>query len=177
MPVKGNQERLRFAIADRCRDLPLTSATHISTENIGHGRSERRTLVVLPVTMDDDISWPQAQQMGNILRVRIKRRTGQILSQERVCFITSLTPTQASPADLLQIGRGHWTIENKVHYVRDVTFREDASRVRKGSLPQVFAAFRNLVLTVLRRARVTNIATALVRNAANPLRPIAYLLL
>ena len=58
-----------------------------------------------------------------------------------------------------------------------MTFREDASRVRKGSLPQVFAAFRNLVLTVLRRARVTNIATALVRNAANPLRPIAYLLM
>ncbi len=63
-------------------------------------------------------------------------------------------------------------IENRVHYVRDVTLREDASQIRKGNSPQVMAAFRNLILTLLRRAGVTNIATALIHNAVNPLRPM-----
>ncbi len=177
MPVKGNQERLRFAIADRLRDASVTHATTIRTENIGHGRIEHRTLVVLPLPEGEDLGWPGARQIGSLKRVRIKQRTGEVLSRETTYFVTSLSPEQASPEDLMQIARGHWVIENKVHYVRDVTLREDASQIRKGNSPQVMAAFRNLVLTLLRRAGVTNIATALIRNAVNPLKPLCYLLM
>ncbi len=72
--------------------------------------------------------------------------------------ITSLTPAQAGAQDLLELSRTHWGIENRVHYVRDVTLGEDASRIRKGSAPQAMAAVRNLVLNILRRAGVKNIA-------------------
>ena len=56
----------------------------------------------------------------------------------------SLPPERAGPADLLRLSRGHWAIENQVHYVRDVTFGEDASRIRSGAAPQAMAAMRNL---------------------------------
>jgi len=177
MTVKGNQEKLRFAIADRLRDASATNAITICEEDRGHGRIERRTLVVLPLPAEEDLGWPGACQIGSIQRVRIHQRTGEILSRETTYFVTSLSPAQASPEDLLRIARGHWTIENRVHYVRDVTLREDASQLRKGASAQIMAAFRNLVITLLRRAGVTNIATALVRNAANPLRPLCYLLM
>lgn len=72
--------------------------------------------------------------------------------------ITSLTPQQAGAKDLLELSRTHWGIENRLHYVRDVTLGEDASRVRKGNAPQAMAAVRNLVLNVLRRTGVRNIA-------------------
>ena len=177
MPVKGNQESLRFAIADHLRSASSASIITISTENRGHGRLECRALTVLSLPEGKDLGWPGARQIGSIKRVRINQRTGEILSRETTYFVTSLSPEKASPENLMQIARGHWTIENRVHYVRDVTLREDASQIRKGNSPQVMAAFRNLVLTLLRRAGVTNIATALIRNAANPLRPLCYLLM
>jgi len=177
MPVKGNQESLRFAIADRLRSASSASITTISTENRGHGRIERRTLTVQSLPQEEDLGWPGARQIGSIKRVRINQRTGEILSRETTYFVTSLSPEQISPENLMQIARGHWVIENRVHYVRDVTLGEDASQIRKGNSPQVMAAFRNLVLTLLRRAGVSNIATSLIRNAVNPLRPLCYLLM
>jgi hypothetical protein len=75
--------------------------------------------------------------------------------------ITSLSADQANPTDLLQLSRSHWSIENQLHYVRDVTLGEDASRIRTGAAPQAMAAIRNLVLTVLRLAGATNLASGL----------------
>ncbi len=75
--------------------------------------------------------------------------------------VTSLTPAQASPARLLDLLRGHWTIENRVHYVRDRTFDEDRSQVRTGHTPQVMATLRNLAISLLRLAGARNIAAAL----------------
>lgn len=177
MSVKGNQENLRFAIADRLRNAVSTSVTTIDTEDRGHGRIEHRTLTVLVLPDGEDLGWPGARQIGSIKRVRINQRTGEILSEETTWLVTSLSPEQASPQKLMAIIRGHWTIENRVHYVRDVTLGEDASQIRQGNSPQVMAAFRNLILTLLRRAGVTNVATALIRNAVNPLRPLAHLLM
>ena len=82
------------------------------------------------------------------------------------CFITSVPRQRAGAAGLLKWVRGHWSIENRSHYVRDVTMGEDASRVRKDSGPQVMAAFRNATLGWLRSTAVPNIAAALRRNAA-----------
>lgn len=74
--------------------------------------------------------------------------------------ITSLTTYQANPADVLAFNRGHWTIENREHYIRDVTFDEDRSQVRTGSSPQIMAAMRNIAISLLRLAGWTNIKQA-----------------
>ena len=62
----------------------------------------------------------------------------------------------------------HWHIENKLHYVRDVTFKEDKSQVRAGHIPQVMATLRNAAITLMRMTGATNIAAACRRNAAQP---------
>lgn len=79
-------------------------------------------------------------------------------------FITSAPRSAASATELPAAVRGHWSIENGSHYVRDVTFGEDASRIRKGSGPQVMAALRNATIGCLRSTGATNIAAALRRN-------------
>lgn len=76
-------------------------------------------------------------------------------------FVTSASPERATPARLLDDVRGHWAIENKLHYVRDWTYDEDRSQVRKGSTPHMMASLRNLAITALRIAGATsNIASA-----------------
>jgi hypothetical protein len=82
--------------------------------------------------------------------------------------ITSLPPERAGPADLLRLSRGHWAIENQLHYVRDVTLGEDASRIRTGTAPQVMAAMRNLIVAILHRAGMSNRAAGLRQFAWHP---------
>jgi hypothetical protein len=72
--------------------------------------------------------------------------------------VTSLTAEQADPARLLRLVRGQWEIENRLHWVRDVTFDEDRSQVRAGHGPRVMASFRNLAISLLRLAGHRNIA-------------------
>jgi hypothetical protein len=91
-----------------------------------------------------------------------------------VYAITSLRFEQASPARLAELLRGHWAIE-ALHQLRDVTFAEDASRVRTGAGPSVMACLRNLVIGVLCRAGPVNLAAALRRHARDPRRPLATL--
>jgi len=86
--------------------------------------------------------------------------------------ITNLTATGADDARLAQLVRGHWSIENSIHWVRDMTFGEDAHRARTGNAPTVLAAIRNLVTTALRLAGALNIAAA--RRAA-ALKPATLL--
>jgi len=81
-------------------------------------------------------------------------------SHEIAYGISSLTTTQANPADIAALVRGQWGIENRSHYVRDVTFAEDKSQVRTGSSPQVMATLRNTAISLLRLAGHTNIAKA-----------------
>lgn len=81
-------------------------------------------------------------------------------------LITSAPPGRADAATLLGWHRGHWGIENRLHYIRDATMGEDANRTRTGSGPQVLAILRNLAISKLRLDAVTNIAAALRRNAA-----------
>jgi predicted transposase YbfD/YdcC len=96
-------------------------------------------------------------------------------SYQSVLYITSLSAAQASPADLLAYIRAHWTIENRVHWVRDVTLGEDASRVRTGNTPRVMAALRNLTVSLLRLDGATNIAGALRYNAGSNRRVLKHL--
>jgi hypothetical protein len=89
------------------------------------------------------------------------------MSEEVTYGVTSLGWEEADAAKVEALWRGHWGIENKVHYVRDVTFGEDASRIHVGHAPQVMAALRNGLLTLLRSTGVTNIADALRSYAAS----------
>lgn len=84
---------------------------------------------------------------------------------ERVHGITSLSPARADAARLLHLTRGHWGIENGLHYRRDVTMGEDASRVRKGVAPQVMAALRNGIIHAL--ANFTPNLAAAMRRLSN----------
>jgi predicted transposase YbfD/YdcC len=84
-----------------------------------------------------------------------------VTSRETNYAITSLSPAKADAQKLQEIWRGHWGIENRSHYVRDVTMKEDASQVRTGSAPEVMAALRNVVIGLVRRAGGTNVAAAL----------------
>jgi predicted transposase YbfD/YdcC len=110
--------------------------------------------------------------------VRIERRTttldGTPLRQEIAFGITSLSPTQASRERLLELNRGHWGIENKIHWVRDVTFDEDRSQIRKHTGAHLMASLRNFAIGLLRLAGATNIAAALRHCAHNIARPLSF---
>jgi predicted transposase YbfD/YdcC len=101
--------------------------------------------------------WPGLAQACKVERT--VRRKGE-LTREVAYAVTSLG-SERRAAELLRLWRGHWAIENRLHYVRDVTFGEDASHVRSGSAPEVMAALRNAVLGLLRRAGHTNVAAGL----------------
>jgi len=92
--------------------------------------------------------WTGLGQVCRLTRERIIRGKE---TTETVYAITSLTAEKAGPARLLDLSREHWGIENKLHYVRDVTCREDQARANAGHAPQALAALRNTVLTIVRR--------------------------
>ena len=114
--------------------------------------------------------FPNADQALEIVRRRRTLRTGKI-SVERAYAITSLAAHQANAADLAEHVRGHWAIENREHHVRDVTFGEDASRVRTDSAPRVMASLRNLAIGALRLAGWDNIAEGLRHHGRDTTRP------
>lgn len=104
--------------------------------------------------------FPFIEQVFRIERERILLPKGE-KTVEMVYGITSLSPQQADVRRLLQLNRGHWSIENNSHYVRDETFGEDRSRTRKKKGPQVMSTLRNLIVSILRLLGIDNIARAL----------------
>ena len=127
----------------------------------GHGRVESRRLVST-TAVNDYLNWPGVAQVCQITR-RITR--GTETTTEVHYAICSVPRSQANAEQLLQWWRGHWGIENRLHWVRDVTFAEDASRIRTKSAPQIFNALRNASISCLRSMGTTNIAAALRENA------------
>lgn len=120
------------------------------------------------------VDFPYCQQVFQIER-RVNTGAGLLLRHEVVFGLTSLSTQQAAPARLLELNRGHWAIENKLHWVRDVTFDEDRSQVRTGAAAHTMATLRNLAITLLRLAGATNIAAALrhcARHLAHAVRLI-----
>ena len=116
----------------------------------GHGRIEIRRIAVrtvLPSRLDE--KWPGISAICRIERIRELKTH---CSREVIYAITSLPADKLAPASLLQLSRDHWQIENSLFHVRDVTFREDACRVRSGSAPQALAELRNAALTLIRQS-------------------------
>jgi predicted transposase YbfD/YdcC len=172
LTVKGNQPRLRRQLAG----LPWRQVEPAHRDAAtAHGRREIRTLKV--VTIAAGIEFPHATQAIQITRKTRPIRAGRTgkWRTETVYAITDLAPHQARPEELAAWIRGHWQIENALHWVRDVTYGEDLSQVRTGSAPQVMATMRNLAISMHRLAGATNIAAALRHHARNALRPLQLL--
>jgi predicted transposase YbfD/YdcC len=166
LTVKRNQPGLFAQLAALpWRQVPVAC----QTRERGHGRAERRTLKVTAVAAG--LAFPHAAQAIQIVRRR-KLPGKKKWSSETVYAITSLTATQASPARLAAIIRGHWLIEDRLHWVRDMDFDEDRSQVRTASGPRVMATLRNLAITILRLAGHASIAAALRYHARRPDRPL-----
>ena len=115
--------------------------------------------------------WPHLAQVCRLERT-VKSKKG---TRRKVAYaVTSLPPQEAIPTTLLSLWRGHWGIENRLHWVRDVTLDEDRCQVRTGAAPQIMAALRNVTISLIRLAGVSKIAQALRRHAAHPARPLAW---
>ena len=109
------------------------------------------------------------QQALRLERRVIHKATGRLLRQETAYAITSCTPQRAAPAQLLRLWRGHWAIENRLHYIRDVAFDEDRATVRADHAPQVMAAFRNAAIGLIHALGFTRITATCRRFSAQPL--------
>jgi hypothetical protein len=160
----------------------MTAVTVVEPK-VRHGRRETRMLWALADPAlnarageagTHQAPWPHLAQVCRVRRRRVDVRTGEI--EDKVTYaITSLPPERADAATVLALLRDHWGIENRLHHVRDVTFDEDRSAVRTKAAPQVCAACRNLVIALLRRIGVTNIAAACRTFAGRPLTAIALI--
>ena len=139
----------------------------------GHGRLETRRIWT-STDLNGYLDFPHCRQVACIERSRENLKTGKI-NQETAYLITSLSPERADPEKLLSLNRGHWGIENKSHYVRDVTFDEDRSQVRTQSGPRVMATLRNLAINLLRLRGHKNIAQAIRSLVAKPYRVLSLI--
>ena len=151
--VKENQPALLAAL----EAIPETafSAEHVTT-NRGHGRIETRYAAVAPV---DPGLFPHAAQVVRVTRDRADLRNEGTITV--AWYITSLPAERAGAQALGDLARSHWGIENRLHWVRDVVYREDASTIRTGNAPRVMATLRNTAIGLLRISGATNIAAAL----------------
>lgn len=136
----------------------------------GHGRVVTRTYKV--VTIAAGIIFPHAAQAVQIVRTRKRKGATKRATRETVYAVTSLTAAQTQPTELARYIRRHWHVENKLHWVRDVTMGEDASRARTGGGPRMMASLRNLAISLLRLTGHTNIAKAIRRMGRKPKRAI-----
>jgi len=175
MLVKGNQPDMRadIRLLFQERHVVAETLTATATVDLGHGRIEVRRLTASSALVDY-LAWPGLQQVFEIERTVTRKRTGQA-RRTIVYGITSLPPQRADAARLLSLVRQHWAIENKSHWVRDVTYDEDRAQVRCGSIPQTMAALRNLAIGLMRSAGETNIAAACRRFAARPWAALALI--
>ncbi len=168
--VKGNQPYLHKQLAG----LPWKAVPDATRDDDrGHGRREIRTLKIL--TISTGIDFPHAAQAMQIRRRRRRLDEPKRFTTETVYAITDLRVHQAKPHQLAAWIRGHWSIENKIHWVRDVTYDEDRSQIRTGTGQQVMAALLNAAIGVLRLNGFNNIAAANRRHARDSTRPLALL--
>jgi predicted transposase YbfD/YdcC len=181
--VKDNQPRTRWAIEklfvpEMCRlrqGAPLSKEVQMARKsNKDHGRIETRTIFVSTL-LNDYLDWPAVAQVFRLERIRwhphYRGKTREI-----VYGLTSLTPQRASPMRLLKVTRKYWGIENGLHYRRDVTLHEDATRLTVGQAGRNMAILNNVVLGLCMRKRLTNLAKARRHFCARPTEALDLLL-
>jgi predicted transposase YbfD/YdcC len=162
VPVKANQPTL-FA---QLKQLPWAEVpVGDCRRDRGHGRRETRTVKALTVCTPGGIAFPHAEQAVRITRTRI---VGAKRTREMAYLVVSLPADQAHPVDLQEWARLEWHIENRLHWVRDETFREDAHQARTGTGPAVAAVLRNTAIGFHRINGEPNIARATRRANRRP---------
>jgi predicted transposase YbfD/YdcC len=171
--IKGNQKTLH----QRLKALPWAVVGEAArVHSVGHGRVETRTIRVIDLAGSSDGHgefFPGARQALKIVRRR-RGKDGR-WSVQTVYAITSLDSRQADPALLATWVRGHWSIEVRLHWVRDTAFAEDRSQVRTGNGPQNLACLRTLAINALRLTGHTNVPAGLRKHARTPLLPLTTL--
>lgn len=169
LTVKKNQPVLYEALDGLC----WAGARRHATTDKGHGRREARRHLVMDAPEEIKALFPHAAQVARVIRTRTVtywKGNGKAWARvtetttETVYLITSLTAREAAPEHIAAYARGQWSIENKVHLVRDVTFREDSSKVRAASRPRALATLRNLTTGLIRQSGRNDIA-ATIRDA------------
>jgi len=167
--VKGNQPGVQRAVFDLIQAAGKEAPDHVELD-YGHGRIIKRSLWV---TDAGDLDFPQVTRVARIRRDRYDI-TGALISKEIVHAVTSLGADQASAADLAAIARGQWGIES-VHWLRDTAWTEDASTGYAGNGPQAMATLRNIAVSLLYHAGVTEITRTLQAITRDRTRMLSYL--
>jgi predicted transposase YbfD/YdcC len=164
--VKGNRPTLHA----RLKALPWKDVPAYSVTERTKGRQVRRTIKT--TTVPAWITFPGAAQVAQLRRTVTAKATRTV---EVVYVITSADAHTAPPATLAAWVRSHWSVENKLHYVRDVAYAEDASRVRTGHAPRIMATLRNTAISLLRLTGTTNITRTLRHLDRTPTKIIKLL--
>jgi predicted transposase YbfD/YdcC len=158
--VKRNQPELYENIALLYDEPPLGEHFSYTEQRSHHGNRWEVRRLWASTALEGYLDWPGVRQVCKIEREAEQGKNRQV---EARYAITSLGP-EVKADKLLDYVRGHWAIENQLHWERDVIFGEDGSQVRKGSAPEVMSALRNVVIGLMRQAGIKNIAAALRQN-------------
>ena len=178
MIVKKNQAALSDYL-DMLFSLPAHPADHEVWQTVGpttekgHGRLETRTLTCGNAHIED-VDWPDVQQVVRRECERITIKTGK-RTHEVTYGLVSMPPQEAGAATIEALWRGHWTIENRLHYVRDVSFGEDAGHAAHGTTAHALAALRNGLLMLFRHAHWPSVPDALAHYGASVARAAALI--
>lgn len=155
LPVKGNHKNLEIAINsafEKATTEILDSDSYLETIEKGHGRIEMRKYSILSADiLPQKSDWPGLKFIGKVTNETF--RDGKNSSETRY-FLLSFSGVKR----FSEVVRGHWGIENKLHWVLDVTFREDDCRVRKDHAPENFSTIRKLALNLLRGEKSTKLS-------------------
>lgn len=173
--AKGNQPTLQEDLQLFFREPPADCQDWRTarTCSSGHGRLEVRELIA-STELNDFLAKPWTG-VAQVFRVRRRVSKALFCTQQTVYGITSLSASRTGPDQLLELIQRHWAIENRLHWRRDVTLREDACQVRKGVAPRVLAVLNSFVLGLLDLLGVTNVARQMRRFDAQPLLALRLL--
>jgi predicted transposase YbfD/YdcC len=176
MVIKKNQATL-YEFLDMLFNLPAHPSDHEVWDQVGpksekgHGRLTTRTLISGSAHIED-VDWPGVAQVIRRECERIDLKSGKVTRVVSYA-LTSLPPERASAATLEALWRGHWTIENGLHYVRDVSFGEDVGHAAAGSTAHALASVRNALLYLFRRAGWHLVPSALAHYGASIRRALS----
>jgi predicted transposase YbfD/YdcC len=180
--AKGNQAKTQAAIEQLFAPqttkpgfgIPPTDFVSAQTVEKQHGRLEERTLTTSSM-LNEYLDWPAVQQVFKLER-RFAYSVSGAVHHEIQYGLTSLNSQEATPQKLLEVVRAEWGIENELHYRRDVTFHEDATRMTRKSVARAMACLNNLVIALFYKHGFSNHAHARRVFAAKPLEALSLIL-
>ena len=148
LALKGNQGTLHKDIVDVFEDDELLKELHVKLyedADKGHGRIEERRCkaVLMPESLAKEHNWPG---LKTIIEISSKRTIGDKVEREKRYYISSIEPNAQLLSESI---RSHWAIENSLHYILDISFRDDDSRIRKGNAPQNIGIIKHAALNML----------------------------